>query len=121
MMTGEFNQKGELVFEVGLIAADESITWAEAILDTGFTGWLLVNEQDAITLGWKRDIKPKIVQTAGGEAVLNIYEGIVLIDGEELIVRVLAGDEIKEVLLGVRWLRFKRLVADFSAGVLTLG
>ncbi|WP_199246416.1 aspartyl protease [[Phormidium] sp. ETS-05] len=121
MMTGEFNQKGELVFEVSLIAADETITWAEAILDTGFTGWLLVNEQDAITLGWKWDIKPKIVQTAGNKTVFSVYEGILLIDKEEFIIPVLAGYRVKEILLGVRWLRFKRLVADFYAGVLTLG
>jgi hypothetical protein len=36
------------------------------------------------------------------------------------IIPVLGGDEIKNILLGVRWLQFKRLVADYSGGVLTL-
>lgn len=61
MITGEFNHKGELVFEIALIAADETNT-----------------------------------------------------------IPVLAGYRVKEILLGVGWLRFKRLIADYSGGVLTL-
>ncbi|WP_298913866.1 hypothetical protein [uncultured Nostoc sp.] len=41
------------------------------------------------------------MQTAWKEARFNLYEGT--------------------VLLGVRWLQRKRVVADFAAGVLTLG
>ncbi|HIK10115.1 MAG TPA: aspartyl protease [Oscillatoriaceae cyanobacterium M33_DOE_052] len=121
MITGEFNQKGELEFNITVIAADDTLFPVRAILDTGFNDWLLINNEDAQDLGWVQQRKPRTVQTAGGIRVFNLYEGIVLIDGEELIVRVLAGDEIKEILLGLRWLRFKRLVADFAAGVLTLG
>lgn len=121
MINGEFNQKGELLFDITLIAADETDYPVKAMLDTGFSDWLLINNKDAERLRWVQKQKQRKVQTAGGIRVFNLYEGIVLIDGEELIVRVLGGDNIKEVLLGVRWLRFKRLVADFSAGVLTLG
>ncbi|WP_199246418.1 aspartyl protease [[Phormidium] sp. ETS-05] len=121
MINGEFNRKGELQFDITLIAADETDYPVKAILDTGFNDWLLINNKDAERLRWLQEQEPLKVQTAGGIEFLDIYEGIVLIDGEELIVRVLGGDNIKEVLLGVRWLRFKRLVADFSAGVLTLG
>ncbi|BAZ84102.1 hypothetical protein [Dolichospermum compactum] len=42
-------------------------------------------------------------------------------DEEELIIPVLGGNELQDILLGVRWLQSKRLVADFTAGVLTLG
>jgi len=120
MITGEFNLKGELAFEIDFIAADESIISVEAIFDTGFTGWLLINNKDAIKLGWKRNLKSKIVQTAGGQTVLNMYQGIVVLDGEEFTIPVYGGDEIQEILLGVRWLQFKRLIADYSGGVLTL-
>ena len=43
MISGEFNQKGSLVFQVDLIAADETDYPVKVILDTGFTGWLIVN------------------------------------------------------------------------------
>ncbi len=37
------------------------------------------------------------------------------------MISALGGDELQDILLGVRWLQTKRLVADFPAGVLTLG
>ncbi len=120
MITGDFNQKGELIFEIGLIGANETLIYVDAILDTGFTGWLILNNQDAIELGWKRERKPKTVQTADGQTILNIYEGIVAIDSEEFTIPILAGSRVKDILLGVRWLQFKRLIADYSGGVLTL-
>jgi len=43
MITGEFNHKGELVFEVDLIAADETWISVETIFDTGFNDWLVIN------------------------------------------------------------------------------
>ena len=120
MISGEFNQKGSLVFQVDLIAADETDYPVKVILDTGFTGWLIVNKQDAILLGWKQYSEPQTVQTANGLTTLNVFEGIVAIDGEEFTIPVLAGSRVKDILLGVRWLKFKRLVVDFYAGVLTL-
>ncbi len=121
MIEGEFNRKGELVFDIGLIAADRTHCPVKAILDTGFNEWLLINNKDAENLEWLRQPDTRKARTAGGTVILNRYEGIVLLDEEEWIVLVLGGDEIKDILLGVRWLRYKRLVADFAAGLLTLG
>ncbi|KOR36908.1 MULTISPECIES: aspartyl protease [Planktothricoides] len=120
MISGDFNQKGELVFAVDLVAADQTDYRIKAIFDTGFTGWLIVHNQDAIALGWKRYSEPKTVQTASGITTLNVYEGIVLLDEEEFTIPVFGGSRVKDILLGVRWLRFKRLIADYSGGVLTL-
>ena len=58
---------------------------------------------------------------ARGEARFSLYEGTVVIEGEESTVEVLGGNELMNILLGVLWLRTKRLVVDFSIGVLTLG
>lgn len=121
MISGKFNRKGELVFGIGLIAVDDTYSPVRAILDTGFNDWLLINAQEADDLGWLPVGYPRRVQTAGGKVFLNFYEGNVLIDNEEWIVPVLGGYQVKEILLGVQWLRYKRLVADFAAGVLILG
>ena len=52
MISGEFRIKGELVFEIDLIGADAEPIPVNAILDTGFTGWLIVDNQDAESLDW---------------------------------------------------------------------
>ncbi|MFB2894374.1 aspartyl protease [Aerosakkonemataceae cyanobacterium BLCC-F50] len=121
MITGEFNSKGELIFEIGLIAADGEIIEVKALLDTGFTGWLAIDNQDAESLGWILGSQQRNMETARGEARFNLYQGNVLFDREEFAILVLGGDELPDILLGVYWLQTKRLVADFPAGVLTLG
>lgn len=121
MILGEFNSKGELIFEIGLIAVDGDSIPIQAILDTGFTGWLAINNQDAESLGWLLKTEQKNMQTAWGEAQFNLYEGTVLLDGEEFTIEALGGDELEDILLGVYWLQLKRLVVDFPERLLTLG
>ncbi|MBW4573207.1 MAG: aspartyl protease [Tolypothrix carrinoi HA7290-LM1] len=122
MISGEFNNEGELIFEINLISADKDVIPVNTLLDTGFTGWLAIDNQDALTLGWTLKINEQLnMLTARGETRFNLYEGTVLLDGEEFIIEVLGGDELQDILLGVRWLQIKRLVADLTAGVLTLG
>jgi predicted aspartyl protease len=94
MILGEFNSKGELIFEIGLITADGDIIPVEALLDTGFTGWLAIDNQDALSLGWLRESQREDMRTARGEARFNLYQGIVLLDGEEFAIPVLGGDEL---------------------------
>lgn len=121
MIKGEFNERGELFFEIGLMSADGEIIPVMAMLDTGFTGWLAMDSQDADSLGWVPDNEPQEMQTAQGEAQFNLYEGKVIIENEEFTVEVLGGNELANILLGVLWLQSKRLVVDFPKGVLTLG
>ncbi len=52
MIEGNFGDKGELFFEIDLIAADSSIITVDALLDTGFTDWLAMALQDVEGLGW---------------------------------------------------------------------
>ncbi|MGI2906619.1 aspartyl protease [Tolypothrix sp. VBCCA 56010] len=122
MISGEFNNEGELIFEISLISADKDVIPVNTLLDTGFTGWLAIDNQDALTLGWTLKInEQRNMLTARGETRFNLYEGTVLLDGEEFIIEVLGGDELQDILLGVRWLQIKRLAADLTAGMLTLG
>jgi predicted aspartyl protease len=91
------------------------------LLDTGFTGWLAIDNQDAESLGWLLESEQQICRRHEGEARFNLYQGTVLLDGQEFTIPVLGGDELEDILLGVPWLQTRRLVADFPAGVLTLG
>jgi len=119
-MQGYFGDKGELFFEIDLIAADGSAVTVNALLDTGFTGWLAMDIQDVESLGWSF-IEKREMRTARGDAIFDLYVGTIFLDGQELIVPVLAGEQIPEILIGLPWLETRRLVVDRKAGLLTLG
>ena len=120
MIEGQFGSKGELFFEIDLVAADGLTITVDALLDTGFTDWLAINIQDAESLGWQLIHDEETRLTAQGEAQFNIYDGIVNLADEEFNVPVIAGDKIAEVLLGLPWLFTRRLVVGFPEEVLTL-
>jgi predicted aspartyl protease len=122
MIEGEFDSEGKLNFEIGLVTVDNEILLADAILDTGFTEWLAINNQDLEILGWSLVLDgEKLMQTAQGETRFQVYAGTVELDGQQFSIPVLVGDAISEILLGLPWLRTRRLIVDFPAGVLTLG
>ena len=119
MIRGYFGNKGELFFEIELIAADGSIITVDALLDTGFTDWLAMDIQDVESLEWLY-IKKQEMKTARGEFKFDVYEGMVVFDGQELTIPALAGREVPEILIGLPWLEDRRLVVDRKAGILTL-
>lgn len=121
MIQGRFDEeKNQLFFEISSVAADGEVMFADALLDTGFTGWLAMSSQD-LDFNWLLVDDEYPMQTARGEADFNIYIGTVQIDGQEFNIPVVAGDEIPEIIIGMEWLKTKRLVVDLAAGILTLG
>jgi clan AA aspartic protease len=118
MMQGNFGERGELFFEIDLIAASGEIITVDALLDTGFTDWLAMNIQEAESLEWSF-VRQQDRQTAMGESRFNLYQGTVNFDGQELTIPVLGGAEISEVLIGLAWLENRRLVVDKKADLLT--
>ncbi|MGK7875424.1 MAG: aspartyl protease [Xenococcaceae cyanobacterium] len=120
MMQGFFGNKGELYFEIDLIAADRDVITINALLDTGFTDWLAMDAQDVESLGWSI-VGKREMYTARGDAQFNLYEGTVVWDGQELTIPVLGGKQVTDVLIGLQWLETRRLVVDRKADWLTLG
>lgn len=122
MISGKFGEIGELIFEIDLIAADGERFTIDGLLDTGFTtGWLALHTQDVLSLGWVMIESERAMQIARGEAFFDVYEGRVVLDEQEYIIPVLAGDGIPESLLGLQWLKMLPLTVNFAAGLLTLG
>jgi predicted aspartyl protease len=119
-MNGYFSNKGELFFDIDLIATDGLVITIDAMLDTGFTDWLAMDIQDIKSFGWPF-IKEQKKQTAGGEAKFELYAGIVLLDGIHKTIQVIGGEEITHVLMGLQWLETRRLVVDKKMSLLTLG
>jgi predicted aspartyl protease len=121
MISGWFGENGQLFFEIELIASNGEIFPVEVMLDTGFTtGFLAINSQDLDGLDWSL-IVPKIeMKTARGDALFDIYEGQVIVDGQEFIVPVHVGGELPEILIGSQWLDRMQLVVNKPMGILTL-
>ncbi len=92
MISGWFGDNGQLFFEIELIASNGEIFPVEVMLDTGFTtGFIAINSQDLDGLDWSLMVREIEMQTARGDALFDLYEGRVIIDGQELIVPVHVG------------------------------
>ncbi|MBE9011936.1 aspartyl protease, partial [Pseudanabaenaceae cyanobacterium LEGE 13415] len=61
------------------------------------------------------------VETAQGEILSPTYLGEISLDGQTFSVPVVAGSAFQQVLLGIPWLRTRRLVVDLPSNILTLG
>lgn len=120
MIQGTFGERGQLFFEIELISVNRFNLPVDAMLDTGFTGFLAINKQDLDALNWQF-IREQELLTAQGESLFEIYSGKILLDEQEYEIPVFAGDEITEVLLGSEWLKILPLVVNYQVGILTLG
>ncbi|MEG3974255.1 aspartyl protease [Microcoleus sp. herbarium8] len=119
MMEGIFGDQDELFFEIELIADNGLELPVDALLDTGFSGWLAMNDQDLEGLDWIY-VKQEKMRTAKGEFNFDLYAGKVRLEGQEFDIPVHVGAGVPEFLIGRQLLKNRRLVVDISAGVLTL-
>jgi predicted aspartyl protease len=121
MISGWFGDNGQLFFEIELITSNGEVFPVEVMLDTGFTtGFIAINSQDLDGLDWYLIVREIEMQTARGDALFDIYEGRIIIDGQELIVPVHVGEDLPEILIGSQWLDTMQLVVNKPKGILTL-
>lgn len=121
MIQGQFGEDDELFFEIELIAGDGLEIATEAMLDTGFSGWLAIDNQDIVGFDWVYVRREAMRMAQGGDSTFNLYIGKVRIDGQEFDIPVHTGDGVPEILIGRKWLRNRQLLVDIESGVLTLG
>jgi predicted aspartyl protease len=119
MIHGWFSDENELFFEIELIADSDLELPVDALLDTGFSGFLAMDSQDLEGLDWIY-VEKATMQTAKGEFDFDIYAGKVRIDGQDFDIPVHVGAGVPEFLIGRQWLKKRRLLVDMSASILTL-
>ena len=119
MIQGRFGDEDELFFELELIADNGLDLPVDALLDTGFSGWLAMDSQDVEGLDWTY-VKQEKMRTAKGEFDFELYVGKVRIEYLEFDIPVHVSEGVPEILIGRQWLKNRRLVVDMPAGVLTL-
>ena len=74
MIQRRFGENAQIYFEIDLITRDGLSFLTEAILDTGFTEFLAISQQDVESLDWMFLSQDK-VRTAQGEATFDVYLG----------------------------------------------
>jgi clan AA aspartic protease len=88
MITGIVNSDFEPIIPLSIRRSDGEVLTQDAIVDTGFNGWLslppdLIAE---LNLRWKR--RGRAILGDGSECVFNVYEGVVVWDGVLLTIPV---------------------------------
>ena len=120
MIEGFLGEEDALLFEINLIASDGLELPVDAMLDTGFSYFLAINEQDIDALGWEL-LREQTMRTARGDVKFNICIGKIRFGEQEYDIPVHVGTDLSEVLLGRQWLQNMRLIVDISSNKLTLG
>ncbi len=81
MITGTVNADFEPLISISIRRVNGEVLTQEAIVDTGFNGWLSL-PPDAIAelnLKWKR--RGRAILGDGSECVFSVYEAVVVWDG----------------------------------------
>jgi clan AA aspartic protease len=86
MISGFVNADFEAIISLSICDSEGKIYTQDAIVDTGFNGWLSLPPDliDQLNLTWKR--RGRAILGDGSEYVFNVYETIVVWDGNYLTI-----------------------------------
>jgi clan AA aspartic protease len=114
MISGIVNADFEPVVSLSVFSANGQVYTQDAIVDTGFNGWLSLSPDFIAQLGltWKR--RGRAILGDGSECVFNIYEAVVLWDGDILTIPVDEADS--EPLIGMLLMEGYQLTMQVKEG-----
>jgi clan AA aspartic protease len=114
MITGIVNADFEPIIPLSICGADGKVYTQDAIVDTGFNGWLslppdLIAE---LSLKWKR--RGRAILGDGSECVFNVYEAVLVWDGNFLTIPIDEADS--EPLVGMSLMEGYQLTVQVFEG-----
>jgi clan AA aspartic protease len=115
MIDGIVNADFEPIISLSVCGSDGKIYIQDAIVDTGFNGWLSLPPDliAQLNLKWKR--RGRAILGDGSECVFNVYEAVVFWDGDLLTIPVDEADS--EPLLGMSLMEgYQLLLQVFEGG-----
>jgi clan AA aspartic protease len=115
MIIGVVNAEFEPIISLSIRRSDGKFFTQDAIVDTGFNGWLSL-PSDLITelnLQWKR--RGRAILGDGSECVFNIYEAVLVWDGN--LLRIPVDEADSEPLVGMSLMEgYQLMVQVFEGG-----
>ncbi|PSB18173.1 clan AA aspartic protease [filamentous cyanobacterium CCP2] len=114
MITGFVNVEFEPIIPLSIRSADGKVLTQDAIVDTGFNGWLSL-PPDLITqlnLTWKR--RGRATLGGGSDCVFDVYEAVVIWDRTLIIIPVDEADS--EPLIGMSLMEGYQLTIQVFEG-----
>lgn len=114
MIAGIVNGDFEAMLSLSICGSDGKFYTQDAIVDTGFNGWLSLSPDliDRLNLKWKR--RGRAILGDGSECVFNIYEAVVLWDGVYLTIPIDEADS--EPLVGMSFMEGYQLMVEVFEG-----
>ena len=86
MITGVVNADFEPIIPLSVCGSDGEVYIQDAIVDTGFNGWLSLPPDliAQLNLRWKR--RGRAILGDGSECIFNVYEALLVWDGDLLTI-----------------------------------
>jgi clan AA aspartic protease len=114
MITGIVNADFEPIIALSICGSDGKVCTQDAIVDTGFNGWLSLPSDliAELNLEWKR--RGRAVLGDGTECVFNVYEAVVVWDGNLLTIPIDEADS--EPLVGMSLMEGYQLTVQVFEG-----
>jgi predicted aspartyl protease len=114
MITGFVNDDLEPIISVLLRGSEGKIYSQDAIVDTGFNGWLSLPPHSIakLNLTWKR--RGLAILGDGSECIFNIFEAVILWDGVFVTIPIDEADS--EPLIGMSLMLGYQLKVQVSVG-----
>jgi clan AA aspartic protease len=114
MITGFVNVEFEPIIPLFIRRADGKVFTQDAIVDTGFNGWLSLPPEliAQLNLKWKR--RGRAILGDGSECIFNVYEAVVVWDDTLLTIPVDEADS--EPLVGMSLMEGYQLTMQIFEG-----
>jgi len=114
MILGIVNGDFEPIIPLSIYSVTGQIYTQDVIVDTGFNGWLSLPPSIIAELGliWKR--RGRAILGDGSECIFNVYEAVVLWDGEILTIPIDEADS--EPLIGMSLMEGYQLTVQAIEG-----
>lgn len=119
MITGVVNGDYEPIIRIFIYSNNGQIYERDAVVDTGFNGWLSLPPDLVVILGlpWQR--RGRAILADGSESIFDIYEATILWDGQPVTIPIDEADS--DPLIGMSLMEgYELIIQIVDSGTVTI-